>query len=542
MLELRGYQKDIKTKILSYWSSSPTSNVLAVLPTGAGKTVIFCNILQELNESAIVIAHRRELVTQASITLARNGLAHNIIGPDSIIRQAVKTHVRLFGKSYYNQLSHVSVASVDTLVKRPANHDVKLWVLDEAHHLLKKNKWGRAVGLFPNARGLGVTATPVRADKKGLGRNSDGLFDHLIAGPTLRDLINRGALTDYKIFAPITSDLDLSQVKVSASGDYEKKSLTATIEKSKITGDIVEAYKKIALGKLAVVFAVSVSHAEEVRDTFRSCDVVAECLSANTPIDVRMRTLELFAKREIEVIINVDLFGEGFDLPAIECVIMARPTKSYALFAQQFGRALRLLEGKEHALIIDHVGNIIDANGFVNHGLPDYRSNWSLEAPKKRSSTSVKSTLKFCPYCIFANPLRAVICGNCGAELKAETPDSIEQVEGDLSELPEELLAKLREQIIDLSVTEESERARFERAGIPKAGVFANLKRFRETQEAQKELREAMSLWAGFQVRHCGLTISQAHRKFFQDFGLDVLSAQALKACEAEKLLHKLKL
>ena len=168
--------------------------------------------------------------------------------------------------------------------------------------------------MFPNARGLGVTATPLRADGKGLGRHADGLMDAMVVGPSMRDLVLRGYLTDYRIFAP-PNDIDLSAVPTSAGGDFSPVPLRAAVHQStKIVGDVVQHYLRIARGKLGVTFAVDIEAAEEIAIAYRTAGVTAEVVTSKTPEIVRAQVLRRFRNREVLQLVNVDLFGEGFDL------------------------------------------------------------------------------------------------------------------------------------------------------------------------------------------------------------------------------------
>ena len=203
---LRPYQAKAKQYIYDAWDQGFV-NVLAVLPTGAGKTVLFSDIIHDHRGASCAIAHRQELVSQISLALARDKVRHRIIGPKSVVKLCVNLHMLELGASYYDPSSTCAVAGVDTLVRRGDElngwlESVTLCVQDEAHHVLESNKWGTAFKMFPNAKGLGVTATPLRADGKGLGRHVDGLFDTMVEGPGMRDLIEMGFLTEYRVFAP----------------------------------------------------------------------------------------------------------------------------------------------------------------------------------------------------------------------------------------------------------------------------------------------------------------------------------------------------
>lgn len=336
MIQLRGFQNRVKGQIYKAWSDGKR-NVMPVIPTGGGKTVLFASIIAENQGPSVAIAHRQELTSQISLALARNGVRHRVIGQKALIRDIVNMHMSEVGRDYTNMYAPVAVAGVDTLL----NHDPKdMWlkqvtlvVQDEGHHVLTDNKWGQAMAMFPNARGLFPTATPKRADRKGLGRHADGLVDAMVVGPSMRELIDMGFLTDYRIFAP-PCDVDISHVAVSEStGDYNQVQLRNTMHESKsIVGDVVSHYIKIANGKLGVTFAVDVEEATKIATAFRLAGVPAEVVSAKTPTSLRQNILKRFKAREVLQLVNVDLFGEGFDLPAIEVVSMARPTMSFSLF------------------------------------------------------------------------------------------------------------------------------------------------------------------------------------------------------------------
>jgi len=447
-LQLRDYQNDNKSGIYDAWNAGHR-NVISVLPTGSGKTVIFGNIIDEHQGASCAIAHRQELVGQISMSLARYGAYHKIIGPTKVIRNIIAEQHRELGQSFYDPNASHAVAGVDTLIRRTSQlshwmQQVTLTVVDEAHHVLRKNKWGSAVDLFPNARLLGVTATPSRADGMGLGRHADGVFDHMIEGPSMRELIDRGYLTDYRIFAP-PSDLDLTDVTISdKTGEYNSKKLKKAVQQSHLVGDVVEHYLRIAPGKQGVTFATDVETATEIAAKFNAAGVPAEVVSAKTPDAIRNEVIRRFRDGQLKQLVNVDLFGEGFDLPAIEVVSMARPTQSYGLYVQQFGRALRLMDGKLVAIIIDHAGNVI------RHGLPDRERIWSLDARERRpklKDPDDEIPLRYCPSCTQPYERILVACPYCGHHPVPVGRDKPEYVDGDLAEMSPELLAEMRGEI-----------------------------------------------------------------------------------------------
>lgn len=561
---LRDYQQDAYNAAFNNWNTH--KNVLVILPTGAGKTVVLSRIVLDTDKPTCVIAHRQELVSQISLALARNGVRHRIIGSDSVMRNIVQLHLLELGVSYVDAQAKVGVAGVDTVIRRKQLsswfNQVKLWVIDEAHHVLKENKWGKAVKLFPNAKGLGVTATPERADGAGLGINADGVFETMHVGPNMRVLIDRGYLTDYRIIVP-PSTFDASNLPVSkTTGDYIDNAVREAVGSSSIVGsrevhgDIVTHYKKFANGKLGVTFVPSIKIAEEVKEQFVAEGIPAEVVTGNTPDLERAKILRKFKNREILNLINVDLFGEGFDLPAIEVVSMARPTQSYGLYVQQFGRALRLMEGKERAIIIDHVGNI------HRHKLPDMGKNWTLDRREKRTSSNDSNGIptRIClnPLCMSAYERFLDKCPFCGQPIPApKGRNDPKFVDGDLLELDEQTLALMRSEIAsvdgpapDIQQLTTDYHRRLSLSRYPQSKITSQVnKKYEEfkqqivehgeRQEAQLILRDQFAWWAGHR-RSEGLSDNEIYKLFYAKFNMDWLTACTIGHNEAVEMTMKL--
>jgi DNA repair protein RadD len=528
---LRPYQQTLDRDIDREWAAGKR-NVCAVAPTGGGKTVnMAAKFKQHIDNKwgpAVGIAHRHELVSQMSLSLARHGIRHRIIGSDDVIRNCVRIHMDEIGRSYYDPNALCVVAGVDTLVRRdePWFKQVTLWQTDETHHLLRDNKWGKAVAMFPNARGIGWTATPLRADGYGLGRHADGVMDAMVVGPSMRELISMGYLTDYRLLCP-PSALVAADIPHAANGDFSQPALRKATHEAHITGDIVQTYLKHCRGQLGVTFAVDVEHAQEITQAYRAAGVSAECVTAKTPDTLRFAIMRRFKAREIQQLVNVDLLGEGVDVPAIECVSMGRLTDSYALYAQQFGRALRLLDGKTQATILDHVGN------WERHGLPDRDRDWSLDRRERRGAYNVmegRELLRACTGCTRAFERFRDCCPFCGEPLPEPRGRSEpKMVDGDLVELDPAILKALRGEISRVDGI-----CRIpEGLGGPAARAIHN--RHVERQKAQAPLRRAIQLWAGYQ-RDQGCSDREIHRLFFLTFGTDVMTAQTLGAREAGEL------
>ncbi len=529
---LRDYQHKAAAEVQAAWGLG-ARNVMMVMPTGAGKTHTKTQIAQQLNVPSIAIAHRQELVLQISCSLASFGMMHDIIAPTSMIKFCVQRHAKEFGRSFYRKDAQFNVAGVRTLLTRKDDlrqlcSRIKLWDIDEAHHVLPDNQWGQAVDLFPSARGLGVTATPLRCDRQGL----DGVFNHMVVGPSMRDLINQGHLSDYKIFCPPVS-LDFTRIRVSDNTkEFVQKDLVQETERSQIVGDVVSHYLKFAAGKRGLTFAVDVTSATKIAEAYNAAGVPAAVVTAKTPDAVRVNLLDRLAQGTILQLVNVDLFGEGMDCPAIEVVSMARPTQSYGLYVQQFGRALRTLVGKEWAIIIDHVGNVI------RHGLPDAPRDWTLSAPEKRKRNHDEGAIRLtvCNGCF--QPYRRVlsVCPYCGHRPTPDSRAAPEFVDGDLEELDPAVLARMRGEMDYIDGP----------PAVPAGaspGVVNSIKnRWLRRQAAQHELRERMALWAGQLLHGQGYTDTMIQKEFYLTFGIDMISAQSLGTPDAQALMERIKI
>lgn len=536
---LRPYQVNDKQNIYSSWNSG-NRNVMYVLPTGGGKTVVVSSIVGEFKGHQVLLAHRQELISQISLTLASVGIKHNLMAPDKLIRVISTVQAKSFGKSFIDPLAKITCVGVDTLVRRldkvefkQWSRKIRRWTIDECHHVLKKNKWGKVSSAFPNATGLGVTATPTRTDGCGLGSHNDGVFDDMVMGPTMSELITMGNLTQYRIFCVDADNFDLSSVSIDSSGDFNRKKVSAAVEKSTITGDAVLHYLQYANGVRGLTFCTDVKAARITTDKFNQAGVPAMLVTAKTPIGDRINASKWLKSGKLLQLVNVDIFGEGYDLPAVGCVSMLRPTQSLNLFMQQFGRALRPLEGKTHAIIFDHVGNV------KRHGLPDMPRVWSLESNFKRTKstpmedlaipiTTCKTVGCFAPY-----DSRLSRCPYCKSIKTISSKTSIKQVKGDLTELHPDTIEIMK-----------GERKKIDNPPPPPALQgdmirFSVIKRQRIRKEKQIELRSMISQWAG-NLRFSGKTDSEIYKIFYFITGVDILKAQTLGAGDATRLMEKL--
>jgi superfamily II DNA or RNA helicase len=412
------------------------------------------------------------------------------------------------------------------------------FVVHNCHHVLRENKWGRCRERFVNAVSLGLSATPHRADGKGLGRHADGIYETIIEGPNARQIELLGFLTPHKIYAP-PSDLDLSAVHVTASGDYSGKELAAATRKSHIVGDVVAHYLRFAAGKLGMTFTVDVEAAGVIAEAFRAQGVPAEVVTGNTPTDLRNSIFRRFRKGEILQLVSCEIAGEGFDLPDVAVLSLARATASFTLATQQIGRVKRTLAGKEVGLVIDHVGNVRrhcqakwcdDQQEFY---IAVGEREWSLNRAERRSSSSKTTELiNTCPMCFMSWPrVHGRECPYCAHEEPPKGRGRPEEVEGVLAELSPEALAGVLADIGRIDGPSPSRGSDITSMAIDK--------NHRLRQEAQTELRDAMERWGGAAQLLQGLTRDQAQRAFWIEFGIDVGTAQTLGRTEAENLRQK---
>jgi superfamily II DNA or RNA helicase len=529
MIILRPDQFDLKQRVRASWDAG-ARNVLAVLPTGGGKSVIVSEIALEnhlMGAVQAIIAHRNELVGQMSLHIARRGIKHRIIASKPTIAEVTAQHRAEFNRSFINPDSNCAVGSVDTLIARQDAlqqwaAQVDDWTIDEAHHVLRTNKWGKAVNMFPNAKGLGVTASPSRADGMGLGLHHDGVFDAMEIGPDMRWLIDNGALCDYEIAIP-DSDFTISEDELAPSGDWSPARMREASKKSHIVGDVVKEYVARAYGKRFICFATDVETAGEMAQKFLDVGIPVASVSAKTPADLRNDYIRRFRSGQLWGLINVDLFGEGFDVPAVEVVIMARPTASLAVYLQQFGRALRTMPGKLFGLVIDHVSN------WKRHGFPDKPHAWSLDRRDKkarRERNPEEIELTACRNC--SRPYQRCLpaCPYCGAVLPLPDPSArtLEQVDGDLVLLDRAMIEAMRKAVVLESPVSMAQRVAIVAGDLAGRGAMnRQIERF----GSQERLRKAIEQWAGIQ-RYRGRSDNESYRRFYLTTGVDVLSALTL--------------
>src|SRR5574343_240707 len=452
---LRPYQSEIAEAVRAAFSEGYTCP-LVVLSTGGGKTMLFSFIAEAAarkQNPVMVVAHRQELITQISLSLARFQVQHNVIAPAHVVRKIKVKHFKAFGRSFVDATSTTLVGSVQTIVRQFARIDTifnsvrdgrpvrGLIIMDESHHVVESSMWGKVMQQYPHALGLKVSATPERLDGKGLGRGSGGFADIMIEGPDMRWLIKNGFLSPYRAFTT-SNPVDLAGVKT-VMGDYEKKELSARMDKPKVIGDAIEHYKAVAAGMRTIVYCASVAASQHTADAFTAAGVPAAHLDGETPDEQRELIISDFAAGKLLVLCNQALFTEGFDLASvaqkdvtIDCVIDLAPTQSVSLYLQKVGRALRPAPGKV-AVILDHAGNML------THGMPDMERVWTLDGRTKRKKKKKaeegeeeKDVLaRTCPKCLAIHAPEPA-CPVCGFEYPVHERKVL-QVEGHLVEVSE---------------------------------------------------------------------------------------------------------
>lgn len=384
-MTLRPYQIDIIDAIRDELSAN--RRILAVLPTGAGKTQVFCTIAQlstRKNNNVLILVHRSELIEQTSRRLTAMGVHHGVIAP----RHPV-THAQ------------VQVASIYAAARRlnAFPWSPNLILVDEAHHCIARS-WSQVLAGYMNAHVIGWTATPQRLDGKGL---SDA-FDALVEGPGTRRLIDLGYLSKYRLYAPPTR-ANLSGLSKRA-GDYRIEQIEERMTDSKVLIEAVSNYQKFADSRQAIAFCTSIKHAQLTCWQFEKAGIAAASIDGTLTPTERADTLNRFKDGRIRILVSVDLVSEGFDVPNCDCAILLRPTASLALYLQQVGRALRPSE--REAVILDCAGNC------QTHGLPCDVRFWSLSGTAPKSKSDLKAVaVRVCPAC-FAVHKPAATCPYCG--------------------------------------------------------------------------------------------------------------------------------
>lgn len=346
---LRPYQAEMKLKVYSLWDRM--DNVMLQMPTGTGKTIVFTSVVKDIRKwcvqhspdsKILIVAHRKELIDQASKKLGT--IAHGIIQS---------------GKNQRLDLP-IQVASIQTFISR-RNYDTMLQmrfdfiIIDEAHHSMAPG-YQKLWNMFPHSKKLGVTATPWRMSHSGF----TSLFGDIVLSKSIEWFVNNEYLSNYD-YISIAKDSEVQHAvngidKYGADGDYSGSELSAKFDCVKIRAKLYQSYAKFVKGKKGIIYAIDRRHASNICELYAVHGVKICMIDGTTPAEERNRLIDEFKAGTIQVIVNVNIFSEGFDCPDIEFIQLARPTKSLSLYLQQVGRALRISPNKDHSIILDNVG------------------------------------------------------------------------------------------------------------------------------------------------------------------------------------------
>lgn len=384
---LRPYQQAAKDEIFAAWDDC--DNVMFQMPTGTGKTRLFTSIISDIkawslinNKKAkiLIIAHRVELIDQICESLDKYEVKYGVIA----------------GGKLRDLHPQVQVASIQTIMHR-TNCDlaqslgVDFIIIDEAHHSMAKsykNLWE----LYPSSKKLGVTATPWRMNHQGF----RSLYDKLIISKTIKEFIGEGWLAPYSYYS-IKDNSNIRQGicnidEFDIEGDYKVSALERVMDHASIRANLLDSYLKLAKGKKGIIYSISRKHSDHICEEFRKAGINIVRIDSETPKDERRLYVKRFKSGLIDIIVNVDIFSEGFDCPDIEFIQLARPTKSLVKYLQQVGRGLRITENKCKCIILDNVG------AHIEFSLPNADRDWNVEFEgqvvlrKKRNSSKVKET------------------------------------------------------------------------------------------------------------------------------------------------------
>ena len=382
MFKLRDYQQETIDKVYKSIKGGHRS-IIVQSPPRTGKTVLMAEIARRATAKGnrvLFVVHRQEIVQQVIGTFRADGVDMDL----------------------------AKIGMVQTITRHTADLDPpQIIFVDEAHHALART-YQRILKAFPEAYKLLFTATPYRLNGEGF----TDIADDLIVGKPVSWLIDHHFLAPVDYYAP--SQIDASKLRTKRTGDYSEDSIKEAM-KPKIYGNAVKHYTKLAGGKQAIAYTYNVDSAIKLAQAFNTHGITARAVSGKTPKEERKKIIEDYRAGKIRIVTNAELFTEGLDLPAVDCVIMLRPTQSLSLYLQFAMRSMNPRKGKT-AIIIDHVGNV------QRFGLPTGDREWSLEGRGKSKSSS-GSTIKLvtvCPVCFASFYRTSGVCPYCGSPLGEE--------------------------------------------------------------------------------------------------------------------------
>lgn len=407
---LRPYQEAFVSDIRA--SLARHRHTVAILPTGGGKTGVAAYMAagaRAKKKRIMFTCHRDFLLDQTAEAFEEAGVPFGFVASGRM----------------YNQHALTMIASIDTLKRRldtvPAPD---LLIVDEAVHSAAAG-WSRVIEYY-QAQGcftLGLTACSERL----AGQPLTPWFRDMVVGPSTAELIDLGYLSKYKAYAP--TKVDLSGVH-SQAGDYKQKEISNKMDRPSITGDAVKEYRKIAEGRQGLMFCCSIQHSQHVVEAFRDAGFEAVHIGADTDTNTRREMMKDYRAGKIKILSSVDIFNEGFNVPAAAYAGLLRPTKSLSIYLQQCGRVLRKEACKDFAFISDH------ANNIAFHGLPDEERMWSIQGREKGKSGGEKTIpVRSCTECFYSHR-PAPCCPQCGYQYPVQYRE-VEEIDGELAEIVE---------------------------------------------------------------------------------------------------------
>lgn len=382
---LRDYQQKAKENIFNQWDN--VDNILYQMPTGTGKTRLFTSIIRDISLAALsqhtrkgilIVVHRTELIEQISESLDKYRISHGIIAGSF--------------KDKRNLLLPVQVSSIQTIT-HPSNQELAISfhpdyiIIDEAHHATT-HSYTKLWSYYPKSKKLGVTATPWRMDGQGF----KGNFDILLPSMSIKEFLEKGWLAPYKYYSiPFDSKIRAKIESIreyGIDGDYKTSVLENVVDISRIRAQLLDSYFEFVKGKKGIIYSISRKHSKHICAQFLEAGIKIANIDSETPPLVRKKLVHDFKNGELDIIVNVDIFSEGFDCPDLEFVQLARPTRSLVKYIQQVGRGLRR-NGDKRCVILDNVGM------YARFGLPDDNRPWeeyfegTLESQYKVSCNSL---------------------------------------------------------------------------------------------------------------------------------------------------------
>lgn len=402
-MSLRPYQIEAVTEARK--AAARGENPVVVIPTGGGKTHVGVSIVKsavEKGNPVVWVAHRMELIDQASERLSLFGVEHGVI---------------MAGRKE-ERSPLVQVASVQTLVRREMP-PARVVVLDEAHHV-RAATYARVLSTYPNAAIVGLTATPVRLDGRGLGE----VFDTIVSPITCAELVEQGMLVAPRYYAP--AQPDFTGVR-KVGGDFDTSAAGKVMMRPALVGGVVEHYERLGMGGKCAVFACSIEHSEALVAAFKARGHKAAHLDGTTPTAERNAILADLRSGVLNIVSNVGVLTEGWDLPALSVCVLARPTDSWSLHLQMIGRVMRPHGDGKVAVVLDHAGNL------VRHGFPTDPVEFDLGDASRKKSEAPKA--KVCRACLATVPVGVSVCPACGTPFPVAPRTGPVLVDGDLKEV-----------------------------------------------------------------------------------------------------------